>query len=292
MAELPKFYETFIPILSVLKDGRIVHYSELLKAVKDLYYGYLTSEQLNLSTKDGMPVILNRIEWGKVYLKQAGMISQPSRAMVQITKKGLEMLGKGKLDLSDIKKDPDFILHRLKTKIPANLAVDIEESTPQDLIESGIQSIEEQTKAELLDRLKISNSYYFEHIVLELFNKMGYGKFLETPKSGDGGIDGIINQDELGLEKIYVQSKRYGDIKVRETDIRNFIGAMSGDTTKGIFVTTSSFDDRAKKKAHDARHNIILIDGLQLVDLMYKFSIGLQVKNSYVIKEIDEDYFY
>ncbi len=120
---------------------------------------------------------------------------------------------------------------------------------------------------------------------------MGYGDFVDTPKSRDGGIDGIINEDKLGLNKIYIQAKRYNENRVREIDIRNFIGAMSDDTTKGIFVTTSTFDENAIKKARDAHHKIILIDGNDLVDLMYDYSVGLQTSTSYEIKKIDEDFF-
>ena len=120
---------------------------------------------------------------------------------------------------------------------------------------------------------------------------MGYGEFKETPKTGDGGIDGIINEDKLGLDKIYIQAKRYGENKVREKDIRNFIGAMSGDTSKGVFVTTSNFDKGAMKKANDAHHKIILIDGKKLVDLMHEFNVGIQIKSIYEIKELDQDFF-
>jgi restriction system protein len=120
---------------------------------------------------------------------------------------------------------------------------------------------------------------------------MGYGEFIETSKSRDGGIDGIINQDQLGLEKIYVQAKRYNENKVRVTDIRNFIGAMSDDRSKGIFVTTSSFDEGAITKAREARHAIILIDGIKLVSLMNTHGVGVQVKHTYEVKTVDEDFF-
>ena len=120
---------------------------------------------------------------------------------------------------------------------------------------------------------------------------MGYGEFVETPKSRDGGIDGIINEDQLGLSKIYIQAKRFSDSKVRETDIRNFIGAMSGDTEKGIFVTTSDYDEHAKTKAKDARHKIILVNGQKLVELLFKYGIGVQTKNIYEIKALDNDFF-
>ena len=146
-------------------------------------------------------------------------------------------------------------------------------------------------KDELLEKLKEIDPFYFEKVILILLKKMGYGDFVETAKTGDGGIDGIINEDKLGLDKIYIQAKRYGENKVREKDIRNFIGAMSGDTQKGVFVTTSSFDDGATKKAHDAHHKIILIDGLKLVDLMHQYNVGIQVKAVYEVKELDNDFF-
>ena len=120
---------------------------------------------------------------------------------------------------------------------------------------------------------------------------MGYGEFVETKKTGDGGIDGIINQDQLGLSKIYIQAKRYADNKVREKDIRNFIGAMSGDTTNGVFVTTSTFDEGALVKARAAHHKIILIDGYKLTELMFEFGVGVQTTNTYEMKEVDEDFF-
>jgi restriction system protein len=120
---------------------------------------------------------------------------------------------------------------------------------------------------------------------------MGYGNYIETSKSHDGGIDGIINEDKLGLEKIYIQAKRYSENKIREKDIRNFIGAMSGDTRKGVFVTTSLFDDLAIKKAKEAHHTIILIDGSKLVELLYQYNVGVQIFETYEIKKIDEDFF-
>ncbi len=177
---------------------------------------------------------------------------------------------------------------------PENKIVDdklIPTSSPQDLIDSGIEKIEVNVKNHLLQRLKDFDPYAFEKVVLVLLNKMGYGEFIETPKSRDGGIDGIINEDQLGLEKIYIQAKRFAKDKVREPDIRNFIGAMSGDTTRGIFVTTTGFDENAKRKAKEAHHKIILIDGIKLVDLMYKFGVGVQIKDSYEIKTIDNDFF-
>lgn len=167
----------------------------------------------------------------------------------------------------------------------------VENASPQDLIDEGFQIIETQVKDELLEKLKTIDPFYFEKVILILLKKMGYGDFIETSKTGDGGIDGIINEDKLGLDKIYIQAKRYNENKVREKEIRNFIGAMSGDTQKGVFVTTSTFDDGATKKASDAHHTIILIDGKKLVDLMHQYNVGVQIQSTYEVKELDLDFF-
>lgn len=291
--KLPKYYETFIPILSVLNTDGVLTTSELRIKVRDRFYSHLPKELLDERIKTGGSLILSRIGWGKVYLKQAKMVEQPSRGLVQISEKGKAILLKGKLTLKEIKSDPEFQAYRStkREEVVKDNISEYESSTPDDLVLSGISQIEDQVKLELLEKIKQIDPYYFEKVVLRLLSKMGYGDSLETAKSGDGGIDGIINQDQLGLEKIYVQAKRYNDHKVHETDIRNFIGAMSGDTTKGIFVTTSAFDAGAEKKVQLAHHKIILIDGKKLVDLMYKYGVGVQIRTTHEVKELDEDFF-
>ena len=289
--ELPKFHETFNPILEVLKNGQIIKHRDLLNIVVEKYYNTLPLELLEEKTKTGDLLILNRIAWGKSYLKKGGYIFYPERAMVQITEKGKESL-KNKVLLKDVEGGKDFIDFYTDEKIKdGSKEIQLINSTPQDLIDKGFSVIEAQVKTELLERLKNIDPYYFERVILILLKKMGYGDFIETSKSRDGGIDGIINEDKLGLDKIYIQAKRYDENKVREKDIRNFIGAMSGDTTKGVFVTTSEFDKDAIKKAHDAHHTIILIDGKKLVDLMHLYNVGVQIKTTYEIKQIDEDFF-
>jgi len=224
----------------------------------------------------------------------AKFVSYPKRGLVQITEKGKNRLKSGKLPLHDLQNDKDFIAHRESVKSEKENVVEtvnIESASPQDLIDSGFSSIQTEVKTNLLEKLKEIDPYYFEKVILILLKKMGYGDFVETSKSGDGGIDGIINEDKLGLEKIYTQAKRYNENKVREKDIRNFIGAMSGDTRKGVFITTSTFDDSAIRKAREAHHSIILIDGAKLVDLMHQNNVGIQVKTVYEVKELDNDFF-
>ena len=296
--ELPKYHEAFIPVLKVLNTVESIKGRELSSLVRYRYYSHLPQELLNKKNKSGYNVLINRIDWAKSYLKMAKFVTYPQRGMVQITDKGKRALLIGSLTLQDLQSDADFINHREAVISEKEKETELELETenisnasPQDLIDSGFSTIETEVKTELLERLKEIDPYYFEKVILILLKRMGYGDFIETTKSGDGGIDGIINEDKLGLEKIYTQAKRYNDNKVREKDIRNFIGAMSGDTSKGVFITTSTFDEHAIKKAREAHHTIVLIDGAKLVDLMLQYNVGIQVKIVYEVKEVDNDFF-
>lgn len=294
--ELPKYHETFMPILETLSSIESISSRELAIRVRDKYYSDLPKELLDKKTSTGANTLIDRILWGKSYLKMGKFVFYPKRGMVKIGDKGKQALASGQLLLSDLQNDPDFIQHRSSVKSKKEdktelETVDVDNASPQDLIDTGFETIETEVKTELLEKLKELDPYFFEKVILILLKRMGYGDFIETSKTGDGGIDGIINEDKLGLEKIYTQAKRYNENKVREKDIRNFIGAMSGDTSKGVFITTSTFDDSAIRKAREAHHSIILIDGPKLVDLMHQYNVGVQVKTTYEVKEIDNDFF-
>lgn len=289
--QIPKFHETFIPILKVLENGETLQAREMYKNVIEQFYFKLSKEQLEQKTKSGDELIINRIAWGKSYLKKGGYIEFPKRGFVKITEKGKKH-NSNTLTLKQVENSENFLeFYNEENKTENTKPNKISNASPQDLIDEGFNSIDIQVKDELLEKLKSIDPFYFEKVILILLQKMGYGDFIETSKTGDGGIDGIINEDKLGLDKIYIQAKRYGENKVREKDIRNFIGAMSGDTQKGVFVTTSSFDNGAIKKASDAHHTIILIDGIKLVDLMHQYNVGMQIKTTYEVKEIDNDFF-
>jgi restriction system protein len=292
-SELPKFHETFRPILDVLSEGQKLHSRELIRIVAEKYYSNLPIELLEKKTKSGDNLLNNRINWGKSYLKKGGYVDYPERGYVQITEKGLK--NKAELTLNYLENEVSLSsFYTSDNHNSSNIESTIQtpnDATPQDLIDKGFTQIENATKIELLEKLKTIDPYYFEKVILILLKKMGYGDFIETTKSSDGGIDGIINEDKLGLDKIYIQAKRFTENKVREKDIRNFIGAMSGDTNKGVFVTTSLFDKGAEDKARNAHHKIILIDGNKLVDLMHEYNVGIQVKSIYEVKELDEDFF-
>lgn len=230
--EIPKFQDTFTPILEILKERQVFATRELINTVIESNYSHLSEELLSQKTKSGEILINNRIAWGKSYLKKGGYIEFPKRGFVKITEKGLQNIKN--VSLSKINSEVDLTDFFSKESTKKGIEK-IENASPQDLIDEGFREIESEIKSELLQKLREIDPYYFEKVILILLKKMGYGDFIETSKSGDGGIDGIINEDKLGLDKIYIQAKRFTENKVREKDIRNFIGAMSGDTNKGVF---------------------------------------------------------
>jgi restriction system protein len=261
----------------------------LIKKVIEKNYLHLSKDLLEEKIKSGDILIENRIAWGISYLKQSDFVCYPKRGYVQITSKGKEQ--NDSLSLKDVHFEIINKTNYVESKVLTNNVEELQNSSPEDLIDTGFNQLEKEVKNDLLEKLKTMDPYYFEKVILILLKKMGYGDFVETSKSQDGGIDGIINEDKLGLDKIYIQAKRFTENKVREKDIRNFIGAMSGDTNKGVFVTTSLFDKNAEEKAKSAHHKIILIDGNKLVDLMHEYNVGVQIKAVYEVKQLDEDFF-
>src|SRR5690606_19565223 len=188
--EIPKFHETFNPILDILSDREIIHTREMQKRVIEKYYSHLPKELLEEKTKSGELLINNRIAWGKSYLKKGGYIHYPTRGNVQITDKGLAQ--KSLLNLKDLENETsllDFYQSENDKQTTTNEKTDISSASPQDLIDEGFDQIEREVKNELLEKLKTIDPYYFEKVVLKLLNRMGYGDFIETSKSGDGGID-------------------------------------------------------------------------------------------------------
>lgn len=293
---IPKFNETMLPILKFISDKKEYHFTEL---VEWLYWDFkVTEDEKNLKSSNWAGEFANKVWWGKSYLKQAWLVDYPKRWYMTITEEWLKVLKEWlpEITVNYLKKYESFIKFITPSKkdiqnIQDTQEITSDELTPEDLIEQWYKKFDYSLKKELLEKLMDTNPYYFEKIILLLFKKMGYWDFIETPKSWDGGIDGIINQDTLGLERIYTQAKRYTQGNVWELEIRNFIGAMS-DVTRGIFVTTSDFSESAKIRAKGAiHHKIILINGEKLVELMIKYNVGVQIRDVYEIKEVDWDFF-
>ena len=292
---IPDFQTLMLPVLELLKDGNPVKLSDMVVIMSDKYN--LTEEERNewLPSKV-QKTMYNRVAWAKQYLKNAELIDSPEKGAYVITQKGLNVLkdNPAKIDLRFLKNlDQNNSTEIEKEQIDVHSE---DKKTPEELIESAQILYTESLQKELLSKLKQVDPVRFEQIVLTLMEKMNYGVGSMTKLSHDGGIDGIIDEDELGLEKIYLQAKRYSDNKVNEKEMQNFAGALScSPVRKGVFITTSYFDEKAKKKAEDASKKgliIRLINGEELTRLMIKHNVGVQPKQPPIeIKKIDEDFF-
>lgn len=289
---IPDFQTLMLPLLELLKDGKPVKLSEMVEIMSDKYN--LTEEERNewLPSKV-QKTMYNRVAWAKQYLKNSELIESPEKGLFKITQKGVAVLKEKpqKIDLRFLKNLDNG------NQLTDNIEIDdnhIEENkTPEELIENAQSLYADSLKKELLAKLKSVDPVRFEQIVLQLMEKMNYGVGQMTPLSHDGGIDGIIDEDELGLEKIYLQAKRYSDNKVNEKEMQNFAGALGcSPVRKGVFITTSYFDERAKRKASSIQGKVIrLVDGDELTRLMIKHNVGVQLKTRIDIKKIDEDFF-
>lgn len=245
-------------------------------------------------------ILRNRVNWAVYYLFRAGLLDRPKRGFYKISEAGVKENKAGnKINIGYLKKFPSFVdfsnIENKKNSDSNNMIEVGESQTPDEMISKAQALYSDNLQNELLQKLKQVDPVKFERIVLQLMEKMNYGVGSMTKLSHDGGIDGIIDEDELGLEKIYLQAKRYFDNKINEKEMQNFAGALScSPVRKGVFITTSYFDEKAKKKAEDASKKglvIRLINGDELTKLMIKHNIGVQIKTKIEIKKLDEDFF-
>lgn len=290
---IPDFQTLMLPVLELMKNGEIIKLSDMVNIMSDKYN--LTEEERNewLPSKV-QKTMYNRVAWAKQYLKNSELIESPEKGSFKITALGSDILKSNpeKINLrflKDLNKQENISSPNNKLE---NNEEEIEK-TPEELIDSAQKLYKDSLQVQLLAEIKKVDPIKFERIVLQLMEKMNYGVGSMTKASHDGGIDGIIDEDELGLEKIYLQAKKYTDNKVNEKEMQNFAGALGCSTVrKGVFITTSFFDERAKRKAASVQGKIIrLIDGEELTKLMIKHNLGVQIKTKIEIKKIDEDFF-
>lgn len=243
----------------------------------------------------------NRVAWDLVYLKRAGMLETPRRGVYRITERGQSMLADAppRIDINLLSKYPEFVEFRNAGTDDKDDVITTEvsaEETPDEQIRAGYERLKQSLAALLLEKTKQVSPRFFENLVVELLVAMGYGGSHEDAasvvgQSGDGGIDGIIKEDRLGLESIYVQAKRW-EANVGRPTIQQFAGALQGQRArKGILLTTSSFSKDAVEYARGLQNTIVLIDGRQLSELMIEFGIGVSDVETIKLKKLDEDYF-
>lgn len=243
----------------------------------------------------------NRVYWALVHLRRAGLIESTGRGLNKITDRGVQILRQAhaRIDLKLLNQFPEFREFRgAKERPTPAIASDGDEgsASPAEQIETAFAELRESLVTELLLKLAVVDPFRFEKVVLDLLVAMGYGGSRKeaaevTQRTGDEGIDGVINEDRLGPDVIYVQAKRW-KANVGRPEIQNFVGALAGKkASKGIFITTSDFHDNATSYASGLHQKIILIDGRRLAELMIEHGIGVAEEHAYSIKKIDSDYF-
>ena len=267
----------------------------------------LTDEDLKKMLPSGIQfTFVNRIGWASTYMKKAGLLEATRRGYYRITSRGQELLKKQPkiINVKLLKQYPEFVeFQQLKgtrsgeKASSSDGAPDISAATPSEALETAYENLRDELIDELLARLKKSSPSFFERAVVELLVKMGYGGSRADAgkaigRSGDGGIDGIIKEDRLGLDVVYIQAKRWDNNSVGRPDVMQFAGALQAQkATKGIFITTSRFTDDARSYVSQIGSKIVLIDGEQLTNLMIENDVGVSTISLYPVKKIDTDYF-
>lgn len=298
---IPDFQSVMRPVLQAVGDGVPLPLSALRVRIADVFQ--LTEEERKERLPSGnQTVINNRVGWARTYLNKAGLLTIPSKGMVQITDRGREALASGpvRITVSWLKQFPEFAdFHTAKPQVPDAAAVadgDLAETTPDEQLAAAYQALQQSLADELLAQVRAATPGFFEQVVVDLMIAMGYGGSRKeagkaTQLTNDDGIDGIIKEDKLGLDVIYLQAKRWANT-VHRPEIDKFIGALTRKRArKGVFITTSDFSNGAKDAALGLDIKVVLIDGIELARLMVEHNLGVSVKQVYEVKQIDSDYF-
>lgn len=305
---VPDFQSMMYPLLKYASDGKEHGYKDFKKFIRDHFN--LTNDDINETINSGAPRYTSNLRWAVTFLHRAGLLTRVKDGIYAISQDGVSYLqqiqSSKQIRIKDLRKFESFRKFESSSKNNKDSkptrgkseTTYLTEKNPDESIEESYKLIRSDLAKKLLDTIKDHSPEFFESLVVDLLIKMGYGDFRPEAgqvvgKSGDGGIDGIINEDKLGLDIIYIQAKRYdGDATVPISDVRDFAGALSSKKShKGIFLTTSSFPKSAKEFVDKCSHQIILIDGEKLAGLMIEHNVGVSVRKTYQIKRIDLDYF-
>jgi restriction system protein len=307
---IPDFQSIMLPVLQIAADGQEHNQSEVRDALA-LQFQLTEAERNEMLPSGRQARFSNRVAWSIVYLRKAGLIENSRRGIFHITDEGLKLLKKdpSRIDIKLLRQYPgiqEWNYPGIKRQPPgssgesecigAEIAEATNQQTPEEVLEASHQELRSQLAQELLDKIMTCSPKFFEQLVLDLLVGMGYGGLRKDAgkaigQSGDGGIDGIIKEDKLGLDVIYIQAKRWNGTVGRPV-VQTFAGSLDGQRAKkGIFITTSQFSKDAKDFAAMIEKKIILIDGEQLSQYMIDNNIGVEEKISYSIKRMDLDYF-
>jgi restriction system protein len=299
---IPDFQTVMRPSLELLADGATRRARDVVGAIAERFE--LTDDEREQLLPSGRQrVIDNRVGWALTYLFQAGLTERPQRAHVRITDLGRQALTDhpDRIDMKVLEQFPAYVDFRDRTRnrettAEADVPTVDSAATPQDLLDQAVKENRAVVESELLQRALALPPIGFEDLVMKLLAAMGYGqsgRVERTSAAGDAGIDGIISQDPLGLDRIYVQAKRYTEDRViHRPTIQGFVGAlMSAQGDRGVFITTSSFSAGARTEAERVNARIELIDGSRLANLMLRHGVGVQPESVVTLYQIDEDFF-
>jgi restriction system protein len=306
---IPDYQTLMLPVLRLAADGQDHRFRDVVEELATEFQ--LTDEERNALLPSGTaPLFDNRVGWARTYLKQAGVIESPKRGYFTITERGTKLLADKptKINNATLKQYPEFVAFTLRksdqtpadtspiSTPPLSVEAESEDSTPEELLAQAYQRLRSNLEKELLDQVKLSTPGFFERLVIDLLVAMGYGGSRQDAgraigRTGDGGIDGIIKEDKLGLDLIFVQAKRW-EGTVGRPEIQKFAGALQGQrANKGVFITTSDFSKEAQEYASIISSKIILVSGGQLARLMVDHNVGVSPVSSYELKKVDSDYF-
>jgi len=299
---VPDFQSIMLPLLRLAGDGQEHVLREAIDALS-VEFRLTEADRKELLPSGRQVTFNNRVGWARTYLTKAGLIELPKRGHFHITSRGLEALKTNppKINIAFLEQYPEFIEFRSRDKKPSPSGTDevqTDEQTPEESLESAYQKVRRGMATELLRTIKGCSPEFFERLVVDVLLKMGYGGSLKEAgqavgRSGDGGIDGIIKEDRLGLDIIYIQAKRWDtNNTVGRPEVQKFAGSLQGHRArKGIFITTSDFSKEALDFVSRIDSKIVLIDGQTLVQHMINYSVGVSTIASYEVKKIDSDYF-
>lgn len=301
---IPDYQTVMLPLLRFLEDGR-EHTTAQAADIVAQQFNLTDAERAELLPSGGALKLFSRVGWARTYIAKAGLLESTGRGKFKITSRGIDLLRTkpAKIDVALLNQYPEFIEFRERSK-PNNSdftngsesETPVAQQTPQEQLESSYQSLHAQVVEDLVERTMKASPQFFEKLVVDLLVSMGYGGSKKDAgraigKSGDDGIDGIIKEDRLGLDAVYVQAKRWKST-VGRPEIQSFAGSLEGHRArKGVFITTSKFSADAMEYVTRIEKKIILIDGEQLASLCIEFGIGVESITSYVIDKINLDYF-
>lgn len=297
---IPDYQTCMLPLLKYYADGQEHNNRDSIDALATVFK--LTDEERRMMLPSGVQGLFdNRVNWARTYMKKAALIESPKRGVHKITKRGLDILKKtpDQIDvtyLGQFQEFKEFRALRHAKQEEGEPELDLNNKTPEESLDTAYQKLRGDLAADLIQRLKTCSPSFFERLVVEVIVKMGYGgtrkdagKAIGT--SGDGGIDGIIKEDKLGLDAIYIQAKRWENT-VGRPEIQKFVGALTGQRAKkGLFITTATFSSDAEDYVSRIDTKVVLIDGETLAQLMIDHNVGVSTINTYEVKKVDSDYF-